>query len=264
MARLSVTIITRNEQDNLARALESVRWADEILVVDCGSTDETVAIARAFGARVSTRDWPGYVAQKNHAADLASHDWILSLDADECVSEALGDEIRTLLNEEPAAAGYRIPRVSFYLGRWIRTTTWYPDHQLRLYDRRRGRWHGRHVHEGVKVEGEPGVLTGELEHYSYGSISEHLERMNLYAGLAARGLHEDGGMASIGRLALAPPLAFVTNYVLRGGYRDGRAGFIVSALNSFYVFLKFARLWELQQGAGDARDNRHGQSRKSA
>jgi glycosyltransferase involved in cell wall biosynthesis len=262
--RLSVTVITRDEQANLARALESVRWADEILVVDCGSTDDTVAIARRFGARVIVRDWPGYVEQKNHAADAAAHDWILSLDADERVSDALAAEIRSLLRAVPAAAGYRIPRVSYYLGRWIRTTSWYPDYQLRLYDRRRARWHGRHVHEGVRVEGEPGVLTCELEHYSYRDVSHHLEKMSLYAALAARGLHEQGRTATVGELVLAPALTFITNYVLRRGFRDGRVGFIVSALNSFYVFLKFARLWELQHASGGSRDDRERPSRLSA
>jgi glycosyltransferase involved in cell wall biosynthesis len=261
--RLSVTIITRNEQDNLPRALASVRWADEVVVVDCGSTDETVAIARAAGARVMVRDWPGYVEQKNHAAAEASHDWILSIDADERVSDALADEIRTLLRAEPGAAGYRLPRVSRYLGRWIRSTSWYPNHQLRLYDRRRGRWHGRHVHEGVKVDGEIATLTGELEHHSYRDISHHLEKMNAYAGLAARQLYEDGRTAGFRQLALSPWVAFASNYVVRGGYRDGSPGFVVSVFSGLYVFLKFAKLWELQH-AGQAREDRRPESRKSA
>jgi glycosyltransferase involved in cell wall biosynthesis len=262
--RLSVTVITRDEQANLARALESVRWADEIVVVDCGSTDDTVGIAKRFDARVIIRDWPGYVEQKNHAADAAAHDWILSLDADERVSDALAEEIRAVLRAAPSAAGFRIPRVSHYLGRWIRTTSWYPDYQLRLYDRRRARWHGRHVHEGVRVEGDAGVLTGELEHYSYRDISHHLEKMSHYAGLAARGLHEQGRTATVGELALAPALTFINDYVLRRGFTDGRVGFIVSALNAFYVFQKFARLWELQHAAGDSRDEGETPSRMSA
>jgi glycosyltransferase involved in cell wall biosynthesis len=213
---------------------------------------------------VIVRDWPGYVEQKNHAAEAATHDWILSIDADERVSEALAEEIRSLVANEPPAAGYRIPRVSYYLGRWIRTTTWYPDYQLRLYDRRRARWYGRHVHEGVKLDGDAAVLTGELEHYSYRDVSDHLARMSRYAALAARGLHEEGRRASFARLVVAPAFAFLTNYILRQGFRDGRAGFIVSALNSFYVFLKYAKLWELQHTASDSRIDRPSTSRKSA
>ena len=140
MPKLSVTIITRDEAANLAAALDSVAWADEIVVVDSESTDATVEIARRYTSKVLVRPWPGYVAQKNRAADEASHDWILSLDADERVSPALAAEIQALVREEPAAPGYRVPRVTFHLGRWIRSTDWYPDYQLRLYDRRRARW----------------------------------------------------------------------------------------------------------------------------
>ena len=136
MPKLSVTVITRNEAHRIAAALESVAWADERIVVDSGSTDDTVAIARRLAHRVETRAWEGYAAQKNYAASIASHDWIFSLDADERVGVALGDEIRELLKGEPAARGYRVPRVTNYLGQWIRSTDWWPDWQLRLYDRR--------------------------------------------------------------------------------------------------------------------------------
>ena len=154
MPKLSVTIITKNEAADIGDALASAAWADEIVVVDSESTDETAVIARAGNARVVVRQWPGYVDQKNHAASIASHDWILSLDADERVTPALADEIRALLARDGDAiehAAFRIPRVTWHLGRWIRTTDWYPDYQLRLYDRRRARWDGLHVHESVKV-----------------------------------------------------------------------------------------------------------------
>ena len=150
VTKLTVTVITRNESAHISpRRSQSVAWADEIIVIDSGSTDDTVAIARRHATRVEVRDWPGYSAQKNYAAALASHDWILSLDADERVTPALAAEIRALLEGEPAARGYRMPRVTYYLGRWIRSTDWYPDYQLRLYDRRAGRWNGRRVHESV-------------------------------------------------------------------------------------------------------------------
>ncbi len=241
-----MTVITKNEQVNLPRALESVQWADEIVVVDCGSTDETVAIASRYTSRVIVRGWPGYVAQKNYAAEAATHDWVLSLDADERVTSGLADEIRRILATEPVVAGYRIPRVTRYLGRWIRTTDWYPDYQLRLYDRRRGRWQGRHVHESVSVDGTIALLTGELEHHAYRDTAHHLEKMNAYAALAAKSLDEQQRKSSAFELVVHAPVAFFRNYILRGGFRDGTPGLIVSTLNAFYVFLKFARLWEIQ------------------
>jgi len=245
--KLSVTVITRNEEANLGRVLESVAWADDIVVVDSGSTDRTVEVARRFTDRVFVREWPGYSAQKNHAATLTRHDWVLSLDADERVTPALADEIRARLAEEPPEKGYRIPRVTWHLGRWIRSTDWYPDFQLRLYDRRVGRWVERHVHESVSVEGRPGTLRGEIEHYAYRDLAHHFETMQRYTDLAARQMGEEGRRTGLVGLAVHPPLAFLRNYVLRGGFKDGVPGLIVSGMNAFYVFLKLAKLWELQR-----------------
>ena len=150
-------------------------WADEIVVVDSHSTDDTVAIARRRTERVIVRDWPGYIDQKNYAASVATHDWILSLDADERVTPALAAEIQVLIAAGPSAAAFRIPRVTWHLGRWIRTTDWYPDYQLRLYDRRAAEWTGRYVHEAVTVRGVTGQLRGELQHYAYRDIADHTE-----------------------------------------------------------------------------------------
>lgn len=245
MPPLTVTIITRDESANLPDALESVAWADEIVVVDAQSGDDTAAIARRFTPRVIVRDWPGYVAQKNFAAEQACHDWILSLDADERVTPALAEEVRRVLAAPPGEAGFRVPRASFYLGRWIRSTDWYPDFQLRLYDRRRARWEGRYVHESVKADGPVGTLRGELLHYPYRDIAHHVQTIDRYTTLAARQAAERGARASVADLVVRPPLAFLRNYVLRLGLRDGQAGLVVSLLNSYYVFLKFAKLWEL-------------------
>jgi len=247
--KLSVTIITKNEAADIGDALASVAWADEIVVVDSESADETAAIARARHARVVVREWPGYVDQKNHAASIASHDWILSLDADERVTPALAGEVKALMAREDGAiehAAYRIPRVTWHLGRWIRTTDWYPDHQLRLYDRRRAQWTGRYVHEAVAVGGTTGRLRGELQHYAYRGISDHLETIDRYTTYAARQMQESGRRASLLDIAGHPPLAFLRNYIAHGGIRDGVAGFIISAMNAYYVFLKFAKLWEIQ------------------
>jgi glycosyltransferase involved in cell wall biosynthesis len=252
--KLTVTVITRNESANIVAALESVSWADEVVVVDSHSTDDTVALARQRTGRVFVRDWPGYSAQKNFAAEQASHDWVLSLDADERVSPALADEILTVLGGEPAARGYRIPRVSFYLGRWIRSTDWYPDAQLRLYDRRVSAWSGA-VHEGVVVNGSVGRLRSDLQHFPYRDIAQHLQTIDRYTTLAAQQMRERGRTVSVVGLAARPLGAFLRNYLARAGWRDGSVGFVVSVLNSYYVFLKFAKLWELgrKTQAGDGR-----------
>ena len=247
MPRLSVTVIAKNEAEDIADALSSVRFADEIIVIDSHSTDDTVAIARQHTDRVVVRDWPGYIDQKNYAASIASHDWILSLDADERVTPELASEIQRMMTNEPTDAAFRIPRVTFHLGRWIRTTDWYPDFQLRLYDRRRARWTGRYVHEAVAVDGTLGRLRRELQHYAYRDIADHLETIDRYTTYAARQMYESGRRAGLPQIAGHPPLAFLRNYIARGGIRDGIPGFVISALNSYYVLLKFAKLWELER-----------------
>ena len=251
MPKLSVTIITKNEATDIGEALQSVAWADEIIVVDSGSTDGTAAIARRHTGRVIVREWPGYVAQKNYAASIASHDWILSLDADERVTPELAREIQGILaGGPPPHAAYRIPRVTWHLGRWFRTTDWYPDFQMRLYDRRAAQWSGRYVHEAVSVRGTTAAVRGELQHFAYRDIADHLETIDRYTTYAARQMHEDGRRAGWLQIAGHPPLAFLRNYLVHGGVRDGVPGLIVSALNSYYVFLKFAKLWELRRTPG--------------
>ena len=247
---LSVTVITRDEATNIAAALASVKWAGEIIVVDSGSRDATVDIARQFTERVVAHQWNGYVDQKNYAASLATHDWILSLDADERVTPALAEEVRAVLIE-PTRQGYRIPRVTWHLGRWIRSTDWYPDYQLRLYNRQTAQWTGRYVHEAVTVAGTVGRLTGEIQHFAYRDISEHLETIDRYTTYAAMQMREGGRRAGFVQLAIHPLLAFLRNYIARGGFRDGMPGLIVSTLNAYYVFLKFAKLRELRQRGTD-------------
>jgi glycosyltransferase involved in cell wall biosynthesis len=248
VVKLTVTVITCNEAEHIAAALDSVAWADEILVVDSGSTDGTADIARPKATRVIVREWPGYSAQKNFAADEASHDWVLSLDADERVTPALAAEIRALLERGPGVKGYRVKRVSYYLGRWIRTTDWYPDYQLRLYDRRAGRWNGLKIHESFRLtEGSPELLSSEIEHYAYRDIRHHLKKIDAYTTLIADQWHGEGRRTSTAAIALHPAFAFFRNYVLRRGFLDGTVGLVVSMLNSYYVFLKLAKLWERQR-----------------
>jgi (heptosyl)LPS beta-1,4-glucosyltransferase len=244
--KVSVTIITKNEAGNIEAALASVAWADERIVVDAESTDDTVSRAQSLANRVTIRRWAGYGTQKNYAANLARHDWILSLDADERITPALAAEIRAL-PDSPSPAGYRMPRATHHLGRWIRSTDWYPDYQLRLYDRRRARWSEPPVHESVQADGDIATLGKEIEHYPYRDIAHHHQTIDRYTTLAAEGMHGRGRRASAADLVLHPPAAFLRNYILRGGIRDGVPGLIVSAMNSYYVFLKFAKLWELER-----------------
>jgi glycosyltransferase involved in cell wall biosynthesis len=268
--KLSVIIITRNEAGQIGAALDSVAWADEIVVVDADSSDDTAAQARQRGARVEVRAWPGYAAQKNHAASLASHDWLLSLDADERVTPELAAEIRALLAAgDPPRPGYRMPRVTYAFDRWIRTTDWYPDRQLRLYDRRVGRWNEqRRVHEsvilpdgrgsaGAKGGRVAGELRGELQHLGYHGITHHVGTINRYTTLAAEDLAGGGRRAGTVDLLVHGPAAFLRNYLLRGGWRDGSVGLVISLMNAYYVLLKQIKLWELQrqrQGQGRSAD----------
>lgn len=247
MHRLSVTIIALNEAAHIAAAIDSAAFADEILVVDSGSSDGTAEIARSKGVRVLTRAWTGYVDQKNFAADEATNDWIFSLDADERVPAALADEIRTVLAAEPPYHGYRVPRVAFHLGRWIRTTDFYPDYQTRLYDRRFARWRGRYVHESVNVDGPSGYLKNDLQHYSFNDLRDQIKRINHYSTLSAKQMYEDGRRTGPVEILLHPPAAFVRNYILRRGFLDGTAGLTISLMNAWSVGLKFMKLWELQR-----------------
>jgi glycosyltransferase involved in cell wall biosynthesis len=243
--RVSVTIITKNEAADIGDALDSVAWADDRVVVDSCSSDETAAIATRHGARVVSREWPGYIQQKNYAASLAKNDWILSLDADERVTPALAEEIQKTLAHEPTCRGFRMPRVTFHLGRWIRTTDWYPDYQLRLYDRRAAEWAGRYVHEGVRVKGPVGRLRHELQHYAYRDAAEHMDTIEHYTTLAARQMFEEGRRATAVDVALQPAFAFFRNFILKRGFLEGSAGLTISRMNARYVGLKFKKLRDL-------------------
>ena len=245
---VSACIITYNEAGHIAACLDSVRWADEIIVVDSRSTDATVEIARRYTGRVIVRDWPGHVAQKNFAAEQATGDWILALDADERVSPALRAEIETLLASSAAdgPVGYAFPRRNFYLGRWWRRAGLYPDRKVRLWRRGRARWGGEDPHDHVIAAGPVALLRGDLLHYSFDSISDHVSRMNSYSSIVARTRQERGIAFRVADLIIRPPWRFVRMFLLQGGWRDGVAGLTLAAVESFYVFLKYAKIWERQ------------------
>jgi len=251
MPPLSAVLIAQNEERTIADALASVAFCDEIVVVDSGSTDRTREVAEAKGARVLLNaPWPGFVAQRDFAVRAASHDWVLAVDADERVGPQLREEIERLRARGFDVAGYRIPRVAFYLGRWIRGTDWYPDWQLRLFDRRRGSWTGDLVHESVVVRGPVGRLRGALEHHPYPGVSDHLRKIDSYTTLWALQAHAAGRRSSTLGMSAGAFLAFVRNYVLKQGFRLGTAGFIVSVLNTHYTFVKLAKLRELERTGG--------------
>jgi len=246
MPAISATIITRNEERNIEDALRSLAWADETVVVDCGSTDRTVEICRRYTDRVFHRGWSGFVDQKNYALDRARNDWVISLDADERLSSELTLEVRELSRHGFAHAGYRIPRVACLLNRWIRHGEWYPDRQLRLFDRRAGRWQGGRVHESVAVQGSIGALRGEIHHYTYRRISDYLERLETYTTLAAQDYFERGKKSSYARLLFNPFFTFLKGYVLKRGFLDGVPGLMVAAMGAVSVYFKYAKLYELQ------------------
>lgn len=243
---VSVTIITFNEEQNIGRALESVQWADEIVVVDSGSSDRTLEIARTYTDKVYVYDWPGYAAQKQRAVELASHDWVLSIDADEVVTPELKQEILRVL-EHPASDGYYISRLNYYLGYPIYHSGWAPDYQLRLFRKDKGRWRGAYVHESLHLDGVAGYLKSQLEHYSIQSLSAHHQRLDRYTTLAAEEIYSRGKSVGYGDLLLRPVATFLRNYVFKLGFLDGMAGLVVCYFSAYYVFLKFAKCWELSR-----------------
>ena len=245
MPPISATIITRNEAAHIARALRSLAGADEIVVVDAESTDDTRQIAAEMGARVIIRPWDGFASQKNYAAEQARHDWVLSLDADEELNADAQAALAEWKRSDPRAAGYRFARRAFYLGRWILHSGWYPDFKLRLFDRQRGRWEGEFVHESVAVSGRVETLSGEILHYTCDSLREHGERIEFYTDLAAQEMFAHGERVSLLRRGLAPPWVFFSTYFLRLGVLDGPQGFLIAWMAARYVRRKYQKWAQL-------------------
>ncbi len=239
--KISATIVTLNEERNIARAIESLRCADEIVVVDSGSTDRTCEVAQKLGANVIHEPWRGYAAQKNYASSVASHEWILSIDADESVSEELEAEILLLKKEGPRCDGYSFPRLAQYLGRWIGHGGWYPDRKIRLYRRTKAEWTGDFVHESVCLTGVAGELQGNLLHFTCDSLSAHMRTLDRYTTLAAEEIVARGDRVPIDRLVFDPPWTFFRTYALRRGFQDGFQGFVIAWMAALYTFLKYAK-----------------------
>lgn len=244
---ISVTIIARDEADRIADAIRSVDFADEVVVLDSGSRDETVSISRSLGAKVVETDWPGYVAQKNRALDQVRHEWVLSIDADERVSPELAESIRRVLSDGPQPDGFSVSRRQWYLGRWIRHSGWYPDRRVRLFRKSRCRWVGVDPHDRVEVGGRVARLSGDLLHLPYRSLEDHLDTINRYSTLFARESRKLGRRARWWDLVFRPPLFFLKRYVLSLGFLDGFHGIIICGMGAFYTLCRWSKLFELQR-----------------
>jgi len=251
---VSAVVIAFNEEMNIAACLESLRFADEIVVVDSGSTDATRDIARRYTDTVFDLPWSGFGPQKQAAVERARHDVVLSVDCDERVTPELAAEICRLLAGEGMAAGYTVPRRTFLGGKEIRHCGWYPDRTIRLFDRRKARFSADFVHERVEVSGEPRPLRNHLLHYSFSGIGDILAKMNRYSDLSARQMRERGRRCGITDLTLRPAFAFFKTYLLRLGFLDGVEGLVISATTSWLAFAKYAKLRELERSSGKGRE----------
>jgi glycosyltransferase involved in cell wall biosynthesis len=239
--KITATIITLNEERHIARAIESLRCCDEIVVIDSGSADRTTELAENLGARVIESPWRGYAGQKNWAAERANYDWILSLDADEALSEGLEGEIWNLKKNGPKCDAYTMPRLAQYLGRWILHCGWYPDRKVRLYNRHKARWVGDFVHESVQVRGHLGHLESNLLHFTCDSLSEHLKTMDRYTTLAAEELVSRKTRVGWRHMILDPAWTFTKTYFVHRGFLDGIEGLTIAYMAALYTFLKYAK-----------------------
>jgi len=249
---ISICIICFNEEKNIRRCLESSKWAEEIVVVDSMSQDRTVEIAREYTDKVYQREWPGYIDQKNFALSKAKNDWIFSIDADEEISQGLQDEIRSEIKKEHPKDGYRMPRLSFYQGTWIKHSGFYPNRQLRLFRRNKGYWVGKRVHEKIHVNGEIGLLKKDLLHYPYkGTISGQVQTVDKFSSLLAENRFQEGERYSLFLLLLRPPMKFIEVYFFRLGLLDGLAGFIIALTSAYAMFVRYVKLRELCNRVGN-------------
>ena len=261
--KISACITAGNEEANIRRCLESVKWCDEIVVVDSYSTDRTAEISQEYTDRVYQHEWLGYVGQKNFIRGLARNPWILFIDADEEISEELRDEILREFERGPGRyVGYRFPRRVFYLGRWIYHGEWYPDYKLRLFLKEKGESRGQEPHDHVVVDGPVKTLKGHLNHYTYRDLADHLRTMNRFSSISAREKYQRGAKFRWIDLLGRPLWRFVKGYIIRRGFMDGFHGFTISSITSFGVLMKYAKLWELEHGSsGTSSSGLPGQAR---
>ena len=246
--KLSVILITKNEAAHIRACLESVAWADEIVVVDSGSSEDTVAIAREFTLHVHVHDWPGFGAQKNRALGYATNEWVFSIDADERVTPELRAAIEAVLRKgDDTCSAYRVSRLSSYCGRFMRHSGWHPDPVVRLFKRDAAHFSDDLVHERLLVEGQVGQLDGELLHYAFDNLEEVLHKVNRYSSAGAVMLQQRGRNASLSGAVLRGLWSFLRTYVLRGGFLDGREGFMLAVSNAEGTYYRYLKLMLLNE-----------------
>ena len=251
MTPVSVVMIVKDEEANLPRAVASAAWGDEILVVDTGSRDNTLLLAESLNCRTAVIEWKGFGQAKQTVVEMAAHDWIFSLDADEEVSPALRDRLTGILMHEPEYTAYEFKRVSTYLGRQIRYSGWNRDYALRLFNRKQCRFSDRLVHEKVIAAGKTARIEDPLYHYPYADLAEHWSKINQYTSLGARQLIEDGRRHGLGAGLFRGTHAALKKYILRAGFRDGPQGVVLAVLTGIGVFLKYAKAWDMERGRSD-------------
>jgi len=242
---LSVVIVTQNEEKNIREALQSIRDASEIIVIDAFSTDRTADICREYTDNIHQKEWQGYALQKRSGIELATQKWVFILDSDERFTEALWNEIRELINRDQGYSGYYVPRKNFFLGKWVRHGGWWPDHTLRLFLKDKALMEERKVHEKVVVNGKAGYLRNHLEHYTYRTVSDYMKKMETYSTLSAEEMKAHGKSSGLIKMSFHPMFTFFKMFFLRAGFLDGIHGVILAVLYSHYAFLKYLKLWEL-------------------
>jgi len=243
---LSITIVTRDEENNIGRCLKSVQWADEIVVIDSGSADRTVEICRQFTNKIIETEWRGFGQTKKIAVNAATHDWILSIDSDEEVSEELKLAIQKILHN-PDYHAYRVKRITFYLGKQVRHCGWGNEYQLKFFNRKFGNFNDKIVHESVQITGEVGKIEAPIYHYSYPTIQSHIQKMDNYSELGADQLSKQGKSASFGGTLLRGLAKFIKMYFFQKGFLDGKIGVIISYNSAFGVYLKYLKLWSIRK-----------------
>lgn len=243
--KISAVIITKNEELNISRCIASLTWADQVLVYDSGSTDKTIEIAKNMGAKVIEASWEGFGPTKRKASESADYDWILSVDADEAVPAALQKEIRDVINQSADDIAYKIPRISFYLDRWIKHGGWYPDYQIRLFNRKKSGWNKEPIHEKVEAS-KIQALKNPMEHYVFKNIAHQVETNNRYSGLQADKMRKDGKKFSYFHFMTKPYVKFIECYIFKLGFLDGWAGYLIARNAAYSVLLKWVKLKEIE------------------
>lgn len=249
MSGLSVVIVTQNEQDRIRQCLESVAWADEIIIVDAFSTDRTIELCRPYTDKIYSRRWDGFIPQKNYALSLATKEWLLSLDADEQLSGQVQTEIKDVLKgQDPDCAAYSMPRKTWYLGRWMLHSGWYPDRKVRLIRKGTALWGGIEPHDVLQAKGRVCALKGDILHYSFRNLSHHIKKLDYFTDAASMELIKSGRRAGIQGMVMHPAGMFFKMFVLKKGFLDGMQGFIAAGVSAFHVFMKYAKAWEAGKG----------------